>query len=171
MFTFNNIKQENLNACDCSLPHLSLSLLPYRVRACCMLSKSFQIPHYCSSIFLSCSHSCTHEEKLATSSSSHVMPGDLRAARAPRLLSTCCLSLQRRFNSPTCFSSHVYCFWSRALFLSIKRCLAAVIESSVFRFETLTISAVESETKYAEAIDLKRNTLSTPDSVNRVQLT
>ena len=69
--------------------------------------------------------------------------------------------------SQTCFSSHVYCFWSRALFLSMKRCLAAVIESSVFRFEILTISAVESETKYVEAIDLT----AIPDSVKRVQLT
>ena len=59
--------------------------------------------------------------------------------------------------SPTYFSSHVSCFWSRAFFLSINRCLAAVIESSVFRFEILTISVEESETKYVEAIDLNEN--------------
>ena len=99
------------------------------------------------------------------------MPGDLRASRAPRLLSTCCLSLQGASTSPTCFSSHVYCFWSRALFLSMKRCLAAVIESSVFRFEILTISAVESETKYVEGIDLKQNKIPTADRNKRVQLT
>ena len=65
--------------------------------------------------------------------------------------------------SPTCFSSHVSCFWSRALFLSRKRCLAAVIESSEFRFEILTISAEESEKENEEAIDLNENNTSTAD--------
>lgn len=64
---------------------------------------------------------------------------------------------------PTYFCSHKSCFWSRALFLSIKRCLAAVIESSVFRFEILTTSAEEPETKKKnlEAIDLNEKKTST----------
>ena len=45
-----------------------------------------------------------------------------------------------------CLSSHVPYFCSRALFLSRKRCLAAVIESSVFRFDILTTSLEVSET-------------------------
>lgn len=65
--------------------------------------------------------------------------------------------------SQACYSSHVSCFWSRALFLSIKRCLAAVIESSVFRFEILTTSTEESETKYVKAILLNENKTSTAE--------
>lgn len=55
------------------------------------------------------------------------------------------------------------CFWSRALFLSIKRCLAAVIESSVFRLEILTTSAEEPEQENVEAIDLNEKKTSTAD--------
>ena len=63
------------------------------------------------------------------------------------------------------------CFWSRALFLSIKRCLAAVIESSVFRFDILTTSAEEPETKKKneEAIDLNEKKTSTADRDNLAQ--
>ena len=79
------------------------------------------------------------------------MPGDQRAARVPRHKFVYVLPALIKASY---FSSHVSCFWSRALFLSINRCLAAVIESSVFRFEILTISVEESETTYVEAIDL-----------------
>jgi len=59
--------------------------------------------------------------------------------------------------SHACYSSQLSCFWSRALFLSRKRCLAAVIESSVFRFEILTASTEESKTKYVKAILVNEN--------------
>ena len=60
------------------------------------------------------------------------------------------------------------CFRSRALFRSKKRCLAAVIESSVFRFEILTTSAEEAEKKNVEAIDLNEKT-STADRNKQAQ--
>jgi len=63
--------------------------------------------------------------------------------------------------SHACYSSHLSCFWSRALFLSRKRCLAAEIESSVFRFEILTASTEESKTKYVKAILVNENKTST----------
>ena len=70
----------------------------------------------------------------------HVLLGGMRCSRAA-------CPYKGVSAPPTCFYSHMSCFWSRALFLSIKRCLAAVIESSVFRFEILTTSAEEPETK------------------------